>query len=142
MAIFELLPSARRFGTILGEYDSQDMKKVLVIDDSEETRLTISELLNSAGYVTIDAPDGVLGFQLARDSHPDLILCDIQMPQIDGYETRRVLRKNEFTAGIPFIFVSGFARDGSKMGADDYLPKPFTVSELIGTVTKKLETRQ
>ena len=116
------------------------MKRVLVIDDSEETRLTISELLTSAGYDAIDAPDGVLGFQLARDSRPDLILCDIQMPQIDGYETRRVLRKNEFTAGIPFVFVSGFARDGSKMGADDYLPKPFTVSELLGAITKKLAT--
>ena len=114
------------------------MKKVLVIDDSDDTRMTIIELLNSAGYTAIDAPDGVLGFQLARDSHPDLILCDIQMPQVDGYETRRVLRKNERTAGIPFIYVSGYAKDGSKMGADDYLPKPFTVSELLGTVDRKL----
>ena len=100
--------------------------------------MTITELLNNAGYAAIDAPDGVLGFQLARDSHPDLILCDIQMPQVDGYEIRRVLRKNERTASIPFIYVSGYAKDGAKMGADDYLPKPFTVSELLGTVDRKL----
>src|SRR5437867_7426288 len=106
-------------------------KKVLVIDDTEEIRIIISESLNLYGFVTLAAEDGSTGVDMARKHNPDLIICDINMPNMDGYATLTALREEEATATIPFIFLSGATdkinmRRGMELGADDYLSKPFT----------------
>src|SRR5438552_4791977 len=119
-------------------------KKVLVIDDTAEIRMIISESLNLYGFTTLVAEDGNTGIQVAKEQGPDLIICDINMPNLDGYGTLMALRENESTATIPFIFLSGAAdkldvRRGMELGADDYLTKPFTHKELMAAVNTRLE---
>jgi two-component system sensor histidine kinase/response regulator len=119
-------------------------KKVLVIDDTEEIRIIISESLNLFGFTTLTAEDGSTGIEVARKDKPDLIICDINMPNVDGYATLTALREEESTATIPFIFLSGASdkinmRRGMELGADDYLTKPFTHKELMAAVNARLE---
>jgi signal transduction histidine kinase len=106
--------------------------------------MIITETLNLFGFHTITAEDGGTGIELARESQPDLILCDINMPKLDGYETLKRLRQDDMTAGIPFVFLSGATdritmRRGMELGADDYLTKPFTPKELLAAVNTRLE---
>src|SRR5213082_1231247 len=106
-------------------------KKVLVVDDTPEIRMIITESLNIYGFTTLSAEDGRSGIRVATEQYPDLIICDINMPNLDGYGTLTALREDEATATIPFIFLSGAAdklnmRRGMELGADDYLTKPFT----------------
>jgi signal transduction histidine kinase len=120
------------------------MKKVLAIDDTQEIRFIITETLNLFGFQTLVAEDGVTGMKVAQEQLPDLILCDINMPNLDGYGTLKALRENEATATIPFIFLSGATdritiRKGMELGADDYLTKPFTPKELMAAVNTRLE---
>src|SRR5688572_12565452 len=120
------------------------MKKVLVIDDTPEIRMIIEETLNMFGFSTVMAEDGETGVALAREHMPDLIICDVHMPKMDGFGTLARLREDERTAGIPFMFLSGAVerpnvRRGMEMGADDYLTKPFTPSELLAAVNARLE---
>ena len=120
------------------------MKKVLAIDDTQEIRFIITETLNLFGFQTLVAEDGVTGIKEAQEQLPDLILCDINMPNLDGYGTLKALRENEATATIPFIFLSGATdkitiRKGMELGADDYLTKPFTPKELMAAVNTRLE---
>jgi len=119
-------------------------KKVLVIDDTEDVRMIITESLNLYGFVTMSAEDGTTGVEMARKSMPDLIICDINMPNMDGYATLTALREEDATATIPFIFLSGASdkinmRRGMELGADDYLTKPFTHQELLASVNARLE---
>ena len=119
-------------------------KKVLVIDDTQDIRFIISETLNLFGFHTLTAEDGVSGISMAQDNLPDLIICDINMPNLDGYGTLKAMREHEATAGIPFIFLSGATdksdmRRGMELGADDYLTKPFTHKELMAAVNTRLE---
>ena len=119
-------------------------KKVLVIDDTQDIRFIISETLNMFGFQTLTAEDGVSGISMAQDNLPDLIICDINMPNLDGYGTLKAMREHEATAGIPFIFLSGATdksdmRRGMELGADDYLTKPFTHKELLAAVNTRLE---
>jgi signal transduction histidine kinase len=119
-------------------------KKVLVIDDTEEIRIIITESLNLYGFVTLSAEDGASGIDMARKHVPDLIICDINMPNMDGYATLTALREEEATATIPFVFLSGASdkinmRRGMELGADDYLTKPFTHKELMAAVNARLE---
>src|SRR5687767_1477171 len=119
-------------------------KKVLVIDDTEEIRMIITESLNLYGFVTMSAEDGTTGVEMARKNMPDLIICDINMPNMDGYATLTALREEDSTATIPFIFLSGASdklnmRRGMELGADDYLTKPFTHKELMAAVNARLE---
>lgn len=123
------------------------MKKVLVIDDSPEIRLIIEETLGMFGFATVLAEDGESGVALARKENPDLIICDVNMPKMDGFETLAKLREAEVTASIPFMFLSGAVerpqvRRGMEMGADDYLTKPFTPSELLAAVNARLEKQK
>ncbi|HMJ88597.1 MAG TPA: hybrid sensor histidine kinase/response regulator [Candidatus Acidoferrum sp.] len=123
------------------------MKKVLVIDDSPEIRLIIEETLGMFGFSTVSAEDGETGVSLARRESPDLIICDVNMPKMDGFETLTKLREVEATASIPFMFLSGAVdrpqiRRGMEMGADDYLTKPFTPSELLAAVNARLEKQK
>ena len=119
-------------------------KKVLVIDDTSEIRMIISESLNLYGFKTLSAEDGTTGIEMARKHAVDLIICDINMPNMDGYATLTALREEESTATIPFIFLSGASdkinmRRGMELGADDYLTKPFTHKELMAAVNARLE---
>ena len=120
------------------------MKKVLVIDDTPEIRMVIEETLNMFGFNTLLAEDGQSGIEMARNHLPDLIICDVNMPRLDGFGTLTQLRQDERMATVPFIFLSGATerpnvRRGMELGADDYLTKPFTPSELLAAVNARLE---
>jgi signal transduction histidine kinase len=119
------------------------MKKVLVIDDTPEVRTIITESLQMSGFEAISAEDGETGIKLAKQYLPDLIICDINMPRLDGYATLTAMRQDEATATIPFIFLTGATdrvtmRRGMDLGADDYLTKPFTHEELLNAVHTRL----
>jgi len=119
------------------------MKTILVIDDNEDVRLFITTTLNLSGFTTIEAADAVRGLQLAKTCNADLILCDICMPDIDGYDALSTIRKLPGVAGIPFILMTGSVdregyRRGMTGGADDFLWKPFTAEELVQAVVARL----
>jgi signal transduction histidine kinase len=119
-------------------------KTVLAIDDSPDIRLIISETLNLFGFKTLIAEDGATGIKMAQEHLPDLIICDIKMPKLDGYDTLKAMREHESTAMIPFMFLSGATdrvtvRKGMEQGADDYLTKPFSPKELTAAVNARLE---
>ena len=125
-----------------GEHVS--MKKILVVEDAKALRRDIIEMLGYEGYQVEGAENGQEGIERARDYRPDLIICDIMMPVMDGYDMLRELRKDRGTSAIPFIFLTaraerGDMRQGMELGADDYVTKPFTASELIKTVQARLE---
>ncbi|MBI3135656.1 MAG: response regulator [Bacteroidetes bacterium] len=119
------------------------MKKILLIEDNEGIRESTAELLELADYVVITAADGKTGVELAKTSKPDIILCDIMMPKLDGYGVLSILSKNPETYSIPFIFMSAKSdkmdiRKGMNLGADDYLTKPFEESELMDAIESRL----
>lgn len=121
-------------------------KTILVIEDSETLRQIIITFLEETGHQVISAANGDIGLRLSQSCLPDVILCDIVMPQIDGYEVLRQLRQHPATAATPFIFLSAKAdrpdiRRGMILGADDYLTKPFTQQELIETVQAQLSKK-
>lgn len=123
------------------------MLKILVIEDDELIRETIKQLLESHSYRVITAENGRVGVQVALSDLPDLILCDVQMPELDGYEVLRTLRQNSLAATIPFIFLTAQGakadfRRGMELGADDYLTKPFTKLELLGAISSRVSKRQ
>ena len=120
------------------------MKRVLVIDDTPEIGEVISECLSFQGHNVRVAGDGSTGIRLAQECAPDLIICDVNMPGLDGYSVLLAVRKMEATATTPFIFLTGVAdkihvRRGMELGADDYLTKPFTQKELKAAVSARLE---
>lgn len=122
----------------------ETMKKVLVIEDSAQTREIFLECLKAEGFYTIAAENGVVGVQRAQSQLPDLIICDIMMPQLDGYGVLTTLRQNPVTAIIPFIFLTAKVskdeiRQGMELGADDYLTKPCTVEELLRAISARLK---
>lgn len=117
--------------------------KILVIEDEGAIRANIEEILMLSNYDPIVAPDGLRGLQLAEQTQPDLILCDVMMPELDGHGVLQSLRQKDATAGIPFIFLTAKAdrrdlRQGMEAGADDYLTKPFTADELLRAVSTQL----
>lgn len=120
------------------------MKKILVIEDEEVLRTNIVEILEFEGFVIIEANNGFLGIKLAQEHLPDLILCDIMMPEVDGYGVLGALSQNPITATIPFIFTTAKAskadlRQGMNLGADDYLTKPITADELLSAISSRLK---
>lgn len=120
------------------------MKKILVIEDNNEIRENIVEILELDGYEAMEAANGVEGVQIALKEVPDLIICDIMMPELDGYGVLHILSKKEATAGIPFIFLTAKAersdmRKGMNLGADDYLTKPFDDTELLEAIEVRLK---
>jgi two-component system, sensor histidine kinase and response regulator len=119
------------------------MKKILIIDDEKFMRRTIVSALRQEGFETLETENGVEGLQIARSRLPDLILCDVKMDKMDGYATLTALRDDPATAAIPFILMTAMAerngmRQGMLLGADDYLPKPFSVDDLVATVNARL----
>lgn len=122
------------------------MSKILVIDDDANDRLIIRKILNNkkSNFEVIEAKDGETGVELALEIMPDLILCDVLMPNMDGYQVLIQLRINEVTSTIPFIFLTAKneisdLRKGMNLGADDYLVKPLEPEVLIDAVTTRLE---
>ncbi len=118
-------------------------KKILVIEDNLEIRENLAEILELDGHEIITAEDGLTGAAMAQKELPDLILCDIMMPGLDGYGVLHVLSRNEMTLRIPFIFLTAKAeksdvRKGMSLGADDYIVKPFDETDLLTTVENKL----
>ena len=122
------------------------MLKILVIEDDELIRETLLQLLESHNYRAIVAENGRFGVQMALSEIPDVILCDVQMPELDGYDVLRTLRQNSLAATIPFIFLTAQSdktdfRRGMELGADDYLTKPFTKAELLGAIASRISKR-
>ncbi|MFN5182554.1 MAG: response regulator [Bacteroidota bacterium] len=119
-------------------------KKVLLIEDNPEMRENTSEILELAGYEVFSAINGKEGVEIANKVKPDLIVCDIMMPLLDGYGVLHLLSKNEETGGIPFIYLTAKSersdfRKGMDMGADDYITKPFDEIELLNAVERRLK---
>jgi DNA-binding response OmpR family regulator len=122
------------------------MSKILIIEDEDDIRDIIIQILTAHNYQVIDTEDGETGIKLAIAHHPDLIICDIMMPGVDGYEVLKQLHNDPSTQMIPFMFLTAKAakedmRQGMELGADDYLTKPFTGSELLGAVKVRLEKK-
>jgi CRP-like cAMP-binding protein len=120
------------------------MRKLLVIDDHDDIRENIAEILTLAGYEAFTAPNGKRGVETALKHLPDLIICDIMMPELDGYGVLHLLRKNTSTENTPFIFLTAKTeradfRKGMEMGADDYITKPFDDIELLNAIEIRLK---
>jgi len=119
------------------------MPKILVIEDEQLIREDIIEILTSHGFDSVGAEDGLMGMQLARNYHPDLIICDITMPNLDGYGVLRELRLSSQFATTPFMFMTAKAdrasqRLGMNLGADDYLTKPIGQNDLLEAIATRL----
>lgn len=120
------------------------MTKILVIEDEESIRENILELLNAEEFEALGAENGQIGIELAYKHQPNLILCDVMMPEVDGYGVLEAVRSNPETTTIPFIFLTAKAdkadtRKGMELGADDYLTKPCTADELLAAIATRLE---
>jgi len=123
------------------------MVKIAVIEDEVIVRETIIERLTEAGYHVVSAENGLLGIDLIREQQPDLVLCDIMMPNLGGFGVLEYIRKDPATSLIPFIFLSALSdktdlRKGMLSGADDYITKPFTKEELLNAVAVRLRKRE
>jgi DNA-binding NarL/FixJ family response regulator/two-component sensor histidine kinase len=120
------------------------MTVILIIEDEEDIRETLDDILNLDGYEVLHAVDGREGVRLARQHLPDLIISDILMPEMDGYEVFHELRRDIATAEIPFIFLSALStydnvREGMNIGVDDYLTKPFDYRQVSTAVSARLQ---
>ena len=120
------------------------MSKILVIEDEAVTRNMFRDCLEAEGFQTLGAEDGLDGIRQAREHLPNLVVCDILMPKLDGYAVLSQLRRITTTATIPFIFLTAKTgkvdrRQGMSLGADDYLTKPSTVEELLEAVSARLK---
>jgi DNA-binding response OmpR family regulator len=120
------------------------MKSILVIDDNADIRDNTAEILDLAGYKTFTAENGKKGVEVAMKEKPDVIICDIMMPELDGYGVLHLMRKNPGTQNIPFIFLTAKTertdfRKGMEMGADDYITKPFEDIELLNAIEVRLK---
>lgn len=118
-------------------------KKIVLIEDDQTVRETTEEMLELAGYEVYTAKNGKEGVEKAKSLNPHLIVCDVMMPQMDGYEVLKTLAKDEHTFEIPFIFLSAKTdhkdiRKGMDLGADDYLTKPFEEEDLISAIESRL----
>ncbi len=119
------------------------MKKILIIEDDPIIRELIADLLDASDYEPMSAENGAVGLQMAQEKMPDLILCDIMMPDLDGYAVLSALRQELATSAIPFVFLSAKAdkpdiRRGMALGADDYLTKPFRRDDLLEAIEVRL----
>jgi len=119
------------------------MKKILVIQYSDSVRANIVDLLNMENFVPIEAENGFVGVELAQKVAPDLIICDLLLPQLDGYGVLSALRQTVATATIPFVFLTCMLtqedwQKGIFLGANDYLLKPFNIQKLLNTINALL----
>ncbi|MBD2128734.1 response regulator [Microcoleus sp. ZQ-A2] len=122
------------------------MKKILVIEDEQSVRENLLDLLDAEDFEAIGAGNGKVGVELANTHLPDLIICDVMMPELDGFGVLTALRSSPVTETIPFIFLTAKSdkmdlRQGMSLGADDYLTKPFTRTELLGAILVRFEKK-
>src|SRR5215475_13824743 len=120
------------------------MKKILVIEDEAETLENLVLMLEMEGFKAISAPNGRVGVAVAKKELPDVILCDVSMPELDGYGVLQALRAEEKTVSIPFIFLTAKGdkkdlRAGMNLGADDYLTKPASAEEVLSAIRAPLD---
>ncbi|MBT8190895.1 MAG: response regulator [Saprospiraceae bacterium] len=120
------------------------MKKILVIEDNVEVRENICEILELSDYEVVSAVNGKEGVEMAMNEDPDLILCDVMMPELDGFGVLKILNKKPETNGIPFVFLTAKAektdfRKGMGLGADDYITKPFDDTELLEAIDMRIK---
>ncbi len=120
------------------------LSHILLIEDDPDIRNSVEDVLGLEGYNLKTAPNGLVGIHLAQTQQPDLIICDVNMPELDGYGVLSALRSDPITCGIPFIFLTGRSdrddmRQGMSLGADDYLTKPFGPEELTHAIASRLE---
>ena len=119
------------------------MKKILVIEDEPEMRRNITTLLRYYDYEPVSAENGRVAVEMARREKPDLILCDVMMPELDGYGVLQALQADASLARIPFIFLTAKGekddlRSGMNLGADDYLTKPVVNADLVRAIESRL----
>lgn len=120
------------------------MKKILVIEDEAEMRRNLTTILRLEKFHPLAAENGRVGLELAKKEHPDLILCDVMMPELDGYGVIAALRGNPATVSVPFIFLTAKGekpdiRAGMNLGADDYLTKPVAKADLLSAIRSRLQ---
>jgi DNA-binding NarL/FixJ family response regulator len=120
------------------------MKRILVIEDEAEMRRNLIAILRLERFQPLAAEDGQLGVELAKREKPDLVLCDVMMPKLDGYGVIAALRANAETVAIPFIFLTAKGekpeiRAGMNLGADDYLTKPVAKTDLLAAIRSRLQ---
>jgi CheY-like chemotaxis protein len=118
------------------------MKKILVIEDELFIRENLIELLEIEGYEAMGAENGAVGVESAKEYQPDLILCDVMMPELDGYGVLQALRKEPLTAAIPFMFLTASADRNNlqqirELGFNDYILKPFKVDKFLAAIAKR-----
>ena len=123
------------------------LTKILVIEDEDELRDAIIDILNLEKFQVMSASNGQEGIALAEKEKPDLILCDVMMPELDGYGVISALRQNPELATIPFVFLTAKSekqdlRQGMKLGADDYLTKPFSRTELLEAIAAQFRKQE
>lgn len=123
------------------------MEKILLIDDDAKMRRQMAALLATEGFATVEARNGREGVTLAAQERPDLVLCDITMPEMNGHRVLEVVRADPALAHLPFIFLTGWGeredlRTGMNLGADDYLVKPVEPAELLAAVRTRLRRHQ
>jgi CRP/FNR family cyclic AMP-dependent transcriptional regulator len=120
------------------------MKTILLIEDNPDIRENMGEILELANYKVLLAPDGKQGVSMALTQKPDIIVCDIMMPELDGYGVIHLLQKHEDMKRVPFIFITAKTeraeiRKGMELGADDYITKPFSGTELLNAIEGRLK---
>jgi DNA-binding response OmpR family regulator len=125
------------------ETNDWNVKKILIIEDNPDIRENTAEILALANYQTLTAENGKIGIETAQREKPDLIICDIMMPELDGFGVLHVLNKDPDLADVPFIFLTAKGerndiRKGMESGADDYLTKPFDDTELLNAIETRL----
>jgi two-component system cell cycle response regulator DivK len=119
------------------------MKRILLVEDTEDNRVIVRDLVSSAGYELLEAVDGAEGLAMAEREKPDLILMDIQLPVMDGYEATRRIKANPALKHIPVIAVTSYALAGDEektkvAGCDGYIAKPFSPRKLLNTIRELL----
>jgi DNA-binding NarL/FixJ family response regulator len=123
------------------------MKRILIIEDQPQMRRKLAMILERENFEVDTAPNGLIGLDVARTRPPDLVICDIMMPELDGYQVLAALRGDNSTATTPFIFLTAKGeredqRAGMSTGADDYLTKPVMKDELLGSIHARLRRRE
>ena len=119
------------------------MAKILIIEDEEAIRKAIVDLLEIENHMALEAENGLVGLSFARKEQPDLIICDVMMPELDGYGVLKALRQESLTSYLPFLFLSAKASEndfeyGLQLGAKAYLTKPFSLTGLLQAIEKCL----
>lgn len=123
------------------------MRTILVIEDEAETRKNLVLMLEMEGFRPLSASNGREGIRMARSMQPDVVLCDVSMPEMDGHAVLEALRADETTVSIPFIFLTARSdkkdlRTGMNLGADDYLTKPASAEEVLAAIQTRLDRHQ